>query len=129
LVQCVYKDWGKVQWLPTEACAILKQLTKQPMKGDSKRYVDQVTQNVIALLHICHLKNSNQDQSYRSVRKIKKLRCVVESRPVVSDRRKTKNSHGFNIGSFFGVSILEDKGHARNELWDVVYQNIKCQLV
>jgi hypothetical protein len=79
-VQCVYKDWEKGQWLPTVACAILKQLTKQPMKElkeDFKRYVDQITQNVIALLHICHLKNLNQDQSYRSV-KIKKLRCVVE---------------------------------------------------
>ena len=37
------------------------------MKEDYKRYVDQITQNVIALLHICHLKNLNQDQSYRSV--------------------------------------------------------------
>ena len=80
-VQCVYKDWEKDQWLPTLACAILKQLTKQPMKEDVKRYVDQITQNVIALLHICHLKNLNKDQSYRSV-KIKKLLCVVESRPV-----------------------------------------------
>jgi hypothetical protein len=81
-VQCVYKDWEKGQWLPTVACAILKQLTKQPMKEDFKSgYVDQITQNVIALLHICHLKNLNQNQSYRSV-KIKKLRCVVESRPV-----------------------------------------------
>jgi hypothetical protein len=26
------------------------------------------------------------------------------------------------LGALFGVSILEDKGHARNELWDVVYQ-------
>jgi hypothetical protein len=25
------------------------------------------------------------------------------------------------FGALFGVSILEDKGHARNELWDVVY--------
>ena len=25
------------------------------------------------------------------------------------------------FGELFGVSILEDKGHARNELWDVVY--------
>ena len=56
--------------------------TKQPMKEDFKRYVDQITQNVIALLHICHLKNLNQDQSYRSV-KIKncaalsnRVRCV-----------------------------------------------------
>ena len=63
------------------ACANLKQLTKQPMKEDFKRYVDQITQNVIALLHICHLKNLNQDLSYRSV-KIKKSRCVVESFPV-----------------------------------------------
>ena len=53
----------------------------KPMKEDYKRYVDQITQNVIALLHICHLKNLNQDQSYWSV-KIKKLRCVVESRLV-----------------------------------------------
>ena len=65
-VQCVYKDWGESQWLPTVACAILKQLIKQPMKGDFKRYVDQITQNLIALLHICHLKN--QDQSYLSVK-------------------------------------------------------------
>jgi hypothetical protein len=36
------------------------------MKGDFKRYVDQITQNLIALLHICHLKN--QDQSYLSVK-------------------------------------------------------------
>jgi hypothetical protein len=91
-VQCVYKDWGKGQWLPTVACAILKQLTKQPMKEDFKRYVDQITQNVIALLHICHLKNLNQDQSYRSV-KIKKSRCVVEPRPVclASLNAKQKN--------------------------------------
>ena len=26
------------------------------------------------------------------------------------------------LGALFGVSILEDKGHARNELWDIVYQ-------
>jgi hypothetical protein len=26
------------------------------------------------------------------------------------------------LGAVFGVSILEDKGHARNELWDIVYQ-------
>ena len=26
------------------------------------------------------------------------------------------------LGVLFGVSILEDKGHARNELWDIVYQ-------
>jgi hypothetical protein len=25
------------------------------------------------------------------------------------------------LGALFGVSILEDKGYARNELWDVVY--------
>ena len=25
------------------------------------------------------------------------------------------------LGALFGVSILEDKGHARNGLWDVVY--------
>ena len=25
------------------------------------------------------------------------------------------------LQALFGVSILEDKGHARNELWDVVY--------
>jgi hypothetical protein len=25
------------------------------------------------------------------------------------------------LGALFGVSILEDKSHARNELWDVVY--------
>ena len=56
-VQCVYKDWEKGQWLPTVACAILKQLTRQPVKEDFKRYVDQITQNVIALLHICHFKN------------------------------------------------------------------------
>ena len=83
-VQCVYKDWEKGQWLPTVACAILKQLTRQPMKEDFKRYVDQITQNVIALLHICHLKNLNQDQviGHACAVKIKKLRCVVESRPV-----------------------------------------------
>jgi hypothetical protein len=73
---------GKGQWLPTVACAILKQLTRQPMKQDFKRYVDQITQNVIALLHICHLKNLNQDQVIGHAVKIKKLRCVVESRPV-----------------------------------------------
>jgi nitrate/nitrite-specific signal transduction histidine kinase len=55
-VQCVYKDWKKGQWLPTVACAILKQLTRQPMKEDYKRYVDQISQNVIALQHICHLR-------------------------------------------------------------------------
>ena len=27
-----------------------------------------------------------------------------------------------DLERFFGVSILEDRGHARNELWDVVYQ-------
>ena len=26
------------------------------------------------------------------------------------------------LGALFGVSILGDKGHARNELWDIVYQ-------
>jgi hypothetical protein len=26
------------------------------------------------------------------------------------------------LGALFGVSILDDKGHARNELWYVVYQ-------
>ena len=26
------------------------------------------------------------------------------------------------LGALFGVSILEDKGHARNELWDIMYQ-------
>ena len=26
------------------------------------------------------------------------------------------------LGALFGVSILEDKGHARNELWDTMYQ-------
>ena len=30
------------------------------------------------------------------------------------------------LEALFGVSILEDKCHARNELWYVVYQ-IKCQ--
>jgi hypothetical protein len=32
------------------------------------------------------------------------------------------------LRTLFGVSILEDKGHARNELWDVVYQmsTVKC---
>jgi hypothetical protein len=52
------------------------------MKEDFKRYVDQITQNVIALLHICHLKNLNQDQVIGHAVKIKNLRCVVESRPV-----------------------------------------------
>jgi hypothetical protein len=51
------------------------------MKGNFKRYVNQITQNVIALLH---MKNLNQDQSYRSV-KIEKSRRVVESRPVCMD--------------------------------------------
>jgi hypothetical protein len=27
------------------------------------------------------------------------------------------------LQALFGVSILEDKGHARNELWDVVYHH------
>ena len=80
-VQCAYKDWEKGQWLPTVACAILKQLTKQPMKEDFKRYVDQITQNVIALLRICHLKNLNQDQSYRSV-KIKNCAALSNRDPV-----------------------------------------------
>jgi hypothetical protein len=33
-------------------------------------------------------------------------------------------SHSFKLAleALFGVSILEDKGHARNELWDIVYQ-------
>jgi hypothetical protein len=26
------------------------------------------------------------------------------------------------LGVLFGVSILEDKGHAHTELWDIVYQ-------
>jgi hypothetical protein len=26
------------------------------------------------------------------------------------------------LEALFGVSIIEDKGHARNELWYVVYQ-------
>jgi hypothetical protein len=25
------------------------------------------------------------------------------------------------LGALFGVSILEDNGHARNDLWDIVY--------
>jgi hypothetical protein len=96
-VQRVYKDWGKGQWLPTVACAILKQLTRQPMKEDYKRYVDQITQNVIALLHICYLKNLNQHQSYRSV-KIKKmaLRCRIASGVcgrALTQNKKTSYTH------------------------------------
>ena len=97
-VQCVYKDWEKGQWLPTVACAILKQLTKQPMKEDFKRYVDQITQNVIALLHICHLKNLNQDQSYRSCSENKKiaLRCRIASGVcgrALTQNKKTSYTH------------------------------------
>ena len=58
-------------------------LTKQPMKEDLKRYVDQITQlNVIALLHICHLKNLNQDQIKLSVSENKKiaLHCRIACR-------------------------------------------------
>jgi hypothetical protein len=35
------------------------------------------------------------------------------------------------LGTLFGVSILEDKGHARNELWYVVYQmsSVMCKLL
>jgi hypothetical protein len=40
-------------------------------------------------------------------------------------------SHSFKPGdrleALFGVSILEDKGQARNELWDIVYQ-MSCDL-
>ena len=34
---------------------------------------------------------------------------------------------GDRLEALFGVSILEDKGHARNELWDIVYQ-MSCDL-
>ena len=86
------------QWLPTVACAILKQLTRQPMKEDFKRYVDQITQNVIALLHICHLKNLNQDQSYRSCSENKKiaLRCRIASGVcgrALTQNKKTSYTH------------------------------------
>jgi hypothetical protein len=32
------------------------------------------------------------------------------------------------FGALSGVSILQDKGHARNELWDVVYQ-MQCDQI
>ena len=34
---------------------------------------------------------------------------------------------GDRLEALFDVSILEDKGHARNELWDIVYQ-MSCDL-
>jgi hypothetical protein len=34
----------------------------------------------------------------------------------------TQFQAGDRLEALFGVSILEDKGHARNELWDIVYQ-------
>jgi hypothetical protein len=50
------------------------------MKGNFKRYVDQITQNVNYSASK-YLENLNQNQSYRSV-KIEKSRRVVESRPM-----------------------------------------------
>ena len=32
------------------------------------------------------------------------------------------------LGALFGVSILEDKGHARNELWDIMYQMFQISI-
>jgi hypothetical protein len=89
-VQCVHKDWEKGQF-PTVAFAILKQLTKQPMKVDLKKYVDQITQNVKALLHICNLKNLIKLGSKLSVSDNKKieLRCRIASG--VSGRALTQN--------------------------------------
>jgi hypothetical protein len=34
----------------------------------------------------------------------------------------TQFQAGDRLKALFGVSILEDKGQARNELWDIVYQ-------
>jgi hypothetical protein len=89
-VQRVHKYWEKGKF-PTVACAILKQLTKQRMKGDFKKYVDQITQNVKALLHICHLKNLIKLRSKLSVSDNQKieLRCRIASG--VSGRALTQN--------------------------------------
>ena len=39
----------------------------------------------------------------------------------------TQFQAGDRLEALFGVSILEDKGHARNELWDIVYQMSSAQ--
>ena len=72
------------------------------MKGDSKRYVDQVTQTVIALLHIEKLKPGSKLSVSPENQKIA-LRCRI-----ASGRRETKNSHGFNIGRALLVYLFLD---------------------
>ena len=80
---------------------------------------------------ICHLKNLNQDQSYRSV--IGRIASCVCGR-ALTQNKKTSYTHFYDhflarfllhtfsrLGALFGVSILEGKGRTRNELWDVVY--------
>ena len=62
------------------------------MKEDLKRYVDQITQlNVIALLHICHLKNLNQDQIKLSVSENKKIALHCRIAFGVCGRALTQN--------------------------------------
>jgi hypothetical protein len=39
----------------------------------------------------------------------------------------TQFQAGDRLEALFGVSILEDKGHALNELWDIVYQMSSAQ--
>ena len=55
------------------------QFLKGFMKGNFKRYIDQIIQKCYSASK--YLKNLNQDPSNRSV-KIEKSRHVVESRPV-----------------------------------------------
>jgi glutathione peroxidase-family protein len=104
-------------WFDNAARFLIWTLIKQQMKWNFQRYVNQITQNVIALLNIWKI--LNKDQSYRSNWKIAP-RCRITfgvSWPsaVRESVRTTPATHAFLTISYVrkGSNEFEWKGNSK----------------